>query len=116
MRSEQALRSTSRVPCSVLCSRSLICVISTTPFNTATPKSAMKPTPAEIENGKPRRASRNTPPVAANGTFRKMSAAGFSDPNVKYSMAKIRLSARGTTTPSLRDAASRFSNWPPQRM
>ena len=44
--------------------------MSTTPLSTATPKRAMKPTPAEIEKGSPRRASAKTPPVAAKGTFR----------------------------------------------
>ena len=39
----------------------------TSPFKTATPKSAMKPTAAEIENGIPRRYRANTPPVAAIG-------------------------------------------------
>ena len=34
----------------------------TTPFSTATPDSAMKPTAAEIENGMPRRSSAATPP------------------------------------------------------
>ncbi len=40
----------------------------TRPLSTATPKRAMKPTPAEIENGMPRKARAKTPPVVANGT------------------------------------------------
>ena len=44
--------------------------MSTTPLSTATPKRAMNPTPAEIENGIPRSASATMPPVAARGTFR----------------------------------------------
>ena len=47
-----------------------ICDTSTRPFRTATPKSAMKPTAAEMLSGIPRTASANTPPITANGTFR----------------------------------------------
>ena len=80
MRSARRGAGRRRSPRSVFASRSRICVISTTPFSTATPKSAMKPTPAEIENGRPRRASAKTPPMAANGTFRKMSSGGLQRP------------------------------------
>ena len=62
----------------------------------------MKPTPAEMENGMPRSASAKTPPVAANGTLRKMSAAGRSEPNVKYEHGEDEASASGTTTASRR--------------
>ena len=41
---------------------------STSPLSTATPKSTMKPTPAEMEKGMPRRARASTPPMAAIGT------------------------------------------------
>ena len=47
-----------------------MCSTSTTPFITAMPKSAMNPTPAEIENGIPRIQRAKIPPVAAIGTFR----------------------------------------------
>ena len=50
--------------------------MSTTPFSTAMPESAMKPTAAEIETGMPRMASTIMPPTEAKGTFRKMSSAG----------------------------------------
>ena len=40
----------------------------TRPFSTATPDSAMKPTPALIESGMPRSTSAATPPVSASGT------------------------------------------------
>ena len=70
IRRPHACRSTSAIGKSVLSSRSRIWVTRTTPLSTATPKSAMKPTPAEIENGSPRTTSAKTPPVAANGTFR----------------------------------------------
>jgi hypothetical protein len=39
----------------------------TTPFKTAMPKSAMNPTPAEIENGISRNASASMPPTTTNG-------------------------------------------------
>ena len=52
------------------CLRCSTALIQTRPLSTATPKSAMKPTAAEIENGSPRRISANTPPVAAIGTAR----------------------------------------------
>ena len=42
-------------------------LIRTSPFKTATPKSTIKPTPAEILKGIPRNQSANTPPMAANG-------------------------------------------------
>jgi hypothetical protein len=63
-----------------------------------------------------RRARANTPPTAANGTLRKMSAAGRTEPKAKKSIAKMRARASGTTTASRRLAAWRFSNCPPQRM
>ena len=44
-----------------------ICVTSTTPFSTATPKRAMNPTPAEIENGMPRSAERDDPADGGEG-------------------------------------------------
>ena len=40
----------------------------TSPFSTATPESAMKPTAAEIENGMSRSHSATMPPVSASGT------------------------------------------------
>ncbi len=43
-------------------------LIITSPFSTATPESAMKPTAAETENGMPRSARPNTPPARASGT------------------------------------------------
>lgn len=36
----------------------------TTPLSTATPESAIKPTPAEIDNGRSRRIKASTPPVS----------------------------------------------------
>ena len=45
-------------------------ITSTTPLSTATPNRAMKPTPAEIENGRPRSQRARMPPVAAIGTLK----------------------------------------------
>ena len=55
--------------CLSCCSRSIrfICPMSTMPLSTATPNSAMKPTPADMENGMPRSHSAQTPPMAARG-------------------------------------------------
>ena len=41
------------------------------PFRTATPKRAMKPTPAEILNGSPRNHNATMPPISDNGTVEK---------------------------------------------
>ena len=65
----------SLVPCFINASKllnecffsSLKCSIKTIPLSTAIPKSAIKPTPADILNGKPRIHKSNTPPTAANG-------------------------------------------------
>src|SRR3546814_2179598 len=53
----------------------------TTPFSTATPDSAMKPTPAEIDIGMPLSSSASTPPVSASGTPEKTIAASFAERN-----------------------------------
>ncbi len=49
----------------------------TMPFSTATPDSAMKPTPAEIDNGMSRSHSASTPPVSASGTPLNISSESF---------------------------------------
>lgn len=51
------------------------------PFSTATPNSAMKPTAAEIENGRPRSKSATMPPTTAKGTLRKMMTAARRERN-----------------------------------
>ena len=48
------------------CSR-FICPMSTMPLSTATPNRAMKPTPADMENGIPLSHNAHTPPMAASG-------------------------------------------------
>jgi hypothetical protein len=86
----------------------------TTPFRTATPESAMNPTPAEMLNGIPRIQSAMIPPVTANGTPVKIKIACFKDPNVRNSSEKISARAMGTTIINRALACCRFSNWPPQ--
>ena len=53
------------------------------PFSTATPKSAMKPMPAEMLKGMPRRISAHTPPMAERGMATKISTACGKLPKVK---------------------------------
>jgi hypothetical protein len=80
------------------CARSLrMNAIITRPFSTATPDSAMKPTPAEIDSGMPRSASASTPPVSASGTPLNTIAASRAEPNAQNSSAKISTSVTGTT-------------------
>ena len=85
----------------------------TSPFNTAMPDKAMKPTPAEIENGMPRRDSASTPPVSASGTPEKMTAASRKEPSATISSATIRTRVNGTTISRRRAADSSCSNVPP---
>ena len=54
---------------------------STMPFSTATPDSAMKPTPAEIDSGMSRSQSVSTPPVSASGTPLKISSESTNERN-----------------------------------
>ena len=81
-------------PCSRMCRMKLII---TRPLSTATPDRAMKPMPAEIENGIPRRISAITPPVSASGTPLNTIAASLTDPKAQNNNAKISTSVTGTT-------------------
>lgn len=51
--------------------RSLKWLIIRMPLRTATPKSAMNPTPAEMLNGSPRSHSARMPPMIESGTVEK---------------------------------------------
>jgi len=93
---------------------SLMYEISTTPFSTAMPIKAMKPTEAGTEMNWPLAHSAMTPPIVANGTLQKTSAAWRTEPKVRYSRRKIVPSAIGTTIASRAAARYWFSNWPPQ--
>ena len=70
----------------------------TMPFSTATPDSAMKPTPAEIDSGMSRSHSASTPPVSASGTPLKISSESVNERNARYSSPKISSSVSGTTS------------------
>ena len=50
--------------------------------------SAMKPTPAEIDSGRPRSSSAATPPVSASGTPEKTIAASFAERNSAIQQAE----------------------------
>ena len=81
------------IPC---CFNSLKCSISTIPFKTAIPKSAIKPTPAEILNGNPRIHKNNIPPTAESGMAEYTINASLIDPKAKYNRIKIKNNAMGT--------------------
>ena len=85
----------------------------TRPLSTATPDKAMKPTPAEIDNGIPRKASAMTPPVSASGTPLNTIAASLAEPKAMKSNAKMRASVTGTTTARRWLAEINCSNVPP---
>ncbi len=88
-------------------------LINTMPFNTATPNSAIKPTPAEMLNGIPLNHKANTPPIALIGIAVKMSSEYLIEPNVKNRSRRINANATGTATDNLLLASSRFLNCPP---
>ena len=97
------------------CSRSsLIKEINTTPFNIATPHTAMKPTDAGTDRYSPVMNSPITPPTEANGKAVKMSAASLTEPNSMNNRKKMAAKVIGTITASVAMARSMFSNCPPQ--
>ena len=57
--------------------------INTIPLSTATPNSAMNPTPAEIEKFIPLIQRANTPPIAAIGTAVYIRSVSLTELNVK---------------------------------
>ena len=87
--------------------------IMTRPLSTATPDSAMKPTPAEIDSDNPRSASATTPPVSASGTPLNTTTASRNEPNDQYSSAKISSSVAGTTQANRWPAEISCSKVPP---
>ena len=84
--------------------------IKTIPFKTATPKSAMNPTPAEILNGMPLIHKAKTPPIAENGIAEKISKQCLILLNAKNNITKINNKATGTAICNLLTACSKFSN------
>ncbi|MNK96272.1 hypothetical protein D3C87_1165450 [compost metagenome] len=85
-----------------------------TPFCTATPKSAMKPTEALTLRCCPDKKRAAMPPMRANGMFKRIRAACGTEPKVPNSRRKIRPMTTGTTTESVPMARCWLSNWPPQ--
>ncbi|KAG0764717.1 hypothetical protein G6F22_018166 [Rhizopus arrhizus] len=85
----------------------------TSPFSTATPHSAMKPTAAVMDSGMPRIHSAITPPVKANGMPVKTTSPSLTLPNMANSSANTRSSAAGTTICSRLAADCSCSNVPP---
>ena len=69
----------------------------TTPFSTATPNSAMKPTDAATLRFCPEMNSPITPPINANGMLSTMSVALRSEPKLENSSRKISSTTSGTT-------------------
>ena len=87
--------------------------IITMPLNTATPDSAMNPTPAEIDNGIPRSHRASTPPVSARGTPLKTISGVAAEPKTMNSRPKMISSTAGTTSCSRLLAEINCSNVPP---
>ncbi len=83
------------------------------PFNTATPKSAMNPTPAEILKGIPLNERAKIPPTADKGMAEKINKACGKELKVKYNKANINNKAIGKAILNLADASFRFSKVPP---
>ena len=75
---------------------SLKCSSITIPLSTAIPKSAIKPTPAEILNGIPRNHNKKIPPTAESGIAVKINKASLTDLKAKYNIIKIKSNATGT--------------------
>ena len=88
-------------------------VISTIPLSTATPKSAMNPTPADMLKGISRIHRESMPPIADSGMAEKIKSPYLTDPNAKYSITKMSKSANGTAIRRRFLASTRFSNCPP---
>ncbi len=85
----------------------------TRPLSTATPDRAMKPTPAEIDNGMPRSHSASTPPVSASGTPLKITSASRMEPKASTSSPRISANVTGTTMDRRLDADCSCSKVPP---
>ena len=83
------------------------------PLSTATPNSAMKPTPAEMLNGSPRSHSAATPPMSDNGTVENTTREKVTLRKAKNSSSNMSNSDTGITTSSVLMAFWRFSNCPP---
>ncbi len=90
--------------------------IITRPLSTATPESAIKPTPAEIDSGMSRSHSASTPPVRAKGIPVNTSRPSLRLLNIISNKAMTSSNDTGTTTRRRSAADCSCSNWPPQRV
>ena len=87
----------------------------TTPFSTATPKSAMKPTDADRLRFRPRSHRAAMPPTSANGTFRMTRPACRILPKREEQQQEDDGERqRDDDARAARVARCWFSNWPPQ--
>ena len=81
-------------------SKVLNCPISTMPLSTATPNSAMKPTPAEMLNGMSRSHNAHTPPMADSGMAENTNSVSRTFFYVAYSRQSLTNRASGTASMS----------------
>lgn len=88
--------------------------IITRPLSTATPDKAIKPTPAEIDNGISRSHSAMIPPVSAKGMPVNTSRPSLRLLNIMNSKPNTSSNATGTTMRKRSEASFNCSNWPPQ--
>ena len=80
------------------------------PLSTTMPKSAIKPTLAEILQGISLIQSKRTPPTEGGGIAEKIRSASFMELKAKYSNMKISSNAIGTAISNLDFAVCKFSN------
>ena len=78
------------------------------PLSTATPNSAINPTPAEMLNGIPLIHSSNTPPTMESGMAEKIMIVSFNELKAKFNSKNISASAMGTMIINRVDAFLRF--------
>ena len=91
----------------------LIKEIITSPFNTAIPERAIKPTAADIDIGMSLIHKDNNPPVRAKGIPENTRSEFFTLSNAAKRRRNINNSAKGTTICNRFVAEIKCSNWPP---
>ena len=80
------------------------------PLSTATPKRAIKPTPAEILKGSPRSHNAAMPPIRDNGTVENTTNEYVTLRKLKNKSNKMSIKAIGITISNVRIAFCKFSN------
>ncbi len=85
----------------------------TTPFKTAIPNRAIKPTEAGTDKYSPANNKPKTPPTKAKGILAKTNTAWRTEPKVENNRQKISPNATGTTIAKRAAARCWFSNCPP---